>query len=228
MRRMLLSAGVVALLATGSAASARQSDTLIGDSRRQQGLESEMGRLRMGQTGGAREGVCPLVRGASAEVNTYVAARLRQVADQVGAEYAHRDCEPNVVVLFSPNPDELVAEATRAKRFNYRGVPPQEVERFKTSSQPVRWIHGSAAPGFKTRDARPYNALVIVDANKAADIKVSTLADYVSLVALADVRVRPAPDEGILNLFDSPASDAPQAMTEADRAYLRAVHSRRY
>jgi len=226
MRRMLLSVGVLALLATGSVASARQSDTLIGDSRRQQGLESEMGRLRMGQTGGAREGVCPLVRGASAEVNAYVGARLRQVANQVGAEYAHRDCEPNVVVLFSPDPDELVAEATRAKRFNYRGVAAQDVERFKTSRQPVRWIHGSAAPGLKTTDARPYNALVIVDANKAGDVKVSTLADYISLVALADVRIRPAPAEGILNLFN--AVDAPRAMTEADRAYLRSVHSRRY
>lgn len=228
MRRMLLSVGVAVLLTTGSVASARQSDTLIGDARRQQGLESEMARLRQGLTGGAREGICPLVRGASAEVNNYVAARLRQVANQAGAEYAHRDCEPNVVVLFSPNPDELVVEATRAKRFNYSGVASQDIERFKTSSQPVRWIHGSAAPGFKTRDARPYNALVIVDAAKAADVKVSTLADYVSLVALADTRVRAPAEDSILNLFDSGAIDAPRAMTEADRAYLRSVHSRRY
>jgi hypothetical protein len=225
---MLLSVGVLALLATGSVASARQSETLMGDARRQQGLESEMGRLRQGLTGGAREGVCPLVRGASTDVNNYVAARLRQVANQVGAEYAHRDCEPNIVVLFSPNPDELVAEATRAKRFNYRGVAPQDIERFKTSRQPVRWIHGSAAPGLKTRDARPYNALVIVDAAKAADVKVSTLADYVSLVALADTRVRAPAEDTILNLFDSGAVDAPRAMTEADRAYLSSIHSRRY
>lgn len=228
MRRMLLSVGVAVLLAAGSAASARQSETLMGDARRQQGLESEMARLRQGLTGGAREGICPLVRGASAEVNNYVAARLRQVANQVGAEYAHRDCEPNVVVLFSSNPDELVVEATRAKRFNYRGVAAQDIERFRTSTQPVRWIHGSAAPGLKTQDARPYNALVIVDAAKAADFKVSTLADYVSLVALADTRVRAPAQDSILNLFDSGAIDAPRAMTEGDRAYLRSVHSRRY
>lgn len=228
MRRMLLSVGVAVLLATGSAASARQSETLMGDARRQQGLESEMARLRQGLSGGAREGICPLVRGASTEVNNYVAARLRQVANQVGAEYAHRDCEPNVVVLFSPNPDELVAEATRAKRFNYSGVAPQDIERFKTSSQPVRWIHGSAAPSLKTRDARPYNALVIVDAAKAANVKVSTLADYVSLVALADTRVRAPAEDSILNLFDGGAIGAPHSMTEADRAYLRSVHSRRY
>ncbi|PIB92201.1 hypothetical protein [Caulobacter sp. FWC2] len=227
MRRVLLGIGVMTLLASGSAVSARQSDTMMGDARRENGLAVEMARLRSGNgpTGGARQGVCPLVRGASAEVNDYVAARMRQVAKDVGAEYARWDCEPNVVVLFSSEPDQLLNAASRDKRFNYSGVTAQRAQQFKTSTQPVRWMHGSATPGMKTRDARPYNSLVVVDANKAADVKVSALADYVTMVSLADVQARAAPADGtILNLFDNGKAEA---MTEADRAYLRAVYRTR-
>lgn len=231
MRQVLLGLGVLALMATAPAVSAQQlygnfDGTMMGDAARQNGVESEMGRLRQRPTGGARQGVCPLVRGASAEVNTYVAARMRQVAEQVGAEYAHTACEPNVVVLFSSNPNELVNEAARTKRFNYNGVTAQKAAQFRASSQPVRWIHGSATPRMATKDARPYNSLVVVDANKTADMKVSALADYVTMVSLADVHARATPDNSIMNLFDGEAA-APQAMTEADQAYLRAVYRAR-
>lgn len=228
MRRVLLGIGVAAaLLTTAQAASARQADTMIGDSRRQNGLEVEMSRLRERPTGGARQGVCPLVRGASAEVNNYVASRMRQVAQDVGANYATQSCEPNVVVLFSSDPDQLVNEAARTKRFNYNGVSAKAAQQFRSSAQPVRWMHGSATPGVKTRDARPYNSLVVVDANKAANMKVSALADYVTMVSLADVQTRAAPDNSIMNLFDDAKGAAPQAMTEADQAYLRSVYRAR-
>jgi hypothetical protein len=230
MRQVLLGMGVLALLATAPAVSAQQlygnfNGTMAGDAARQNGLEIEMGRLRNGPTGGARQGICPLVKGASAEVNAYVSARLRQVANDVGARYAHSQCEPNMVVLFSSEPQQLVDEASREGRFNYRGVTPQKADAFKSSTQPVRWMHGVATPGMKTRDARPYNSLVVVDAKKAADVKVSALADYVTMVSLADTHTRTAPADGtILNLFDDGKA---QAMTEADRAYLRAVYRTR-
>jgi hypothetical protein len=200
--------------------------TLVGDAVRQSAFEAEQARLRARPTGGARDGLCPLIRGASAEVNAYVASRMRQVAQDVGAEYAHRSCEPNVVVLFSSDPAQLVSEATRAKRFNYSGVTTANAQRFKTSTRPVRWMHGSATPGVATRDARPYNALVVVDANKAASVKVSALADYLTMVSLADLQKRSAPDHSIMNLFDGEAG-GPQAMTDADRAYLRTVYRTR-
>ena len=122
MRNVLFGLSVAATLALAPAVHARQADTLMGDARRQNGLESEMSRLRQASPGSARDGVCPLVRGASAEVNAYVAARLHQVARQAGASYAKRACEPNVVVLFSAEPDQLIQAATKAKRFNYRGA----------------------------------------------------------------------------------------------------------
>lgn len=233
MRQGLLGMGVVALLvATASAVSAQQfpgvaDGTMVGDARRESSAYVDMARIRSGPTGGAREGVCPLVRGASAEVNAYVASRLRQVAKEVGAEYAHQACEPNVVVLFTADPEQLLSEASRTKRFNYSGVSNRKAQQFKASTQPVRWMHGSATLGMKTRDARPYNALVVVDASKAADVKISALADYVSMVSLADVQTRAAPDHSIINLFDNAKGAAPQAMTDADRAYLRAVYRAR-
>lgn len=230
MRQVLLGMSVLALLATGQAASARQADTLLGDGMRMSIADADMSRLRQGNgpTGGARQGVCPLVRGASAEVNAYVAARLHQVAKDVGAAYANRACEPNMVVLFSSEPDQLVNEASRRGQINYSGVTPQSAQQFRSSTQPVRWMHGSGTPGLKSRDVRPYNALVVVDAKKAAGVNVSALADYVSMVSLAE-----APQSGtskpnapsIMTLFDE--GQAPASMTDADRAYLRAVYARR-
>ncbi|MCY1647478.1 hypothetical protein OVA11_10540 [Caulobacter sp. SL161] len=217
---------VSAAVAVASGASARQADTLIGDARRQNGLEGEMSRLRQVSPGSAREGVCPLVRGASAEVNAYVAARLHQVAQQAGAPYAKRACEPNVVVLFSAEPDALIREAARSKRFNYSGVPTAAAEAFRSGADPVRWIHGGDVRSSAAGDARPHNALIVVDASKAQDVKVSALADYLALVSLADTRVRPAPMDSIMTLFDG-RDGTPKTLTESDQAYLRSVHRAR-
>lgn len=226
MKNVIFGLAVTVAVAAASGVSARQADTLIGDARRQNGLEAEMSRLRQTSPGSAREGVCPLVRGASADVNAYVAARMHQVARQAGATYAKRACEPNVVVLFSAEPDALIREASRAKRFNYRGVSAQAAETFKADARPVRWVHGGDVRGSAAGDARPHNALIVVDATKAQDVKVSALADYLAMVSLADVRVRPAPSDSIMTLFDASAG-APKALTEADQAYLRSVYRAR-
>lgn len=226
MKNVIFGLAVTAAVAVASGVSARQADTLIGDARRQNGLEVEMSRLRQASPGSARDGVCPLVRGASAEVNAYVAARMHQVARQAGAAYAKRACEPNVVVLFSAEPDALIREASRSKRFNYRGVPAEAADTFKADGRPVRWVHGGDVRGSAAGDARPHNALIVVDAAKAQDVKVSALADYLALVSLANVRVRPAPTDSIMTLFDA-GDGAPKALTEADQAYLRSVYRAR-
>jgi hypothetical protein len=226
MKNAILVLAVSAALTGASGVSARQADTLIGDGRRQNGLEVEMSRLRQTSPGSARDGVCPLVRGATAEVNAYVAARMHQVAQQVSAPYSKRACEPNVVVLFSVEPDALIREAARSKRFNYRGVSAAAAETFRSGADPVRWVHGGDVRGSATGDARPHNALVVVDATKAQDIKIAALADYLVMVSLADVRVRPAPTDTILNLFEAGDSALP-GLTEADRAYLRSVYRAR-
>jgi hypothetical protein len=226
MKNAILVLAVSAALTGASGVSARQADTLIGDGRRQNGLEVEMSRLRQTSPGSARDGVCPLVRGATAEVNAYVAARMHQVAQQVGAPYSKRACEPNVVVLFSAEPDALIREAARSKRFNYRGVSAAAAETFRSGADPVRWVHGGDVRGSAAGDARPHNALVVVDATKAQDIKIAALADYLVMVSLADVRVRPAPTDTILTLFEA-GDSAPPGLTEADRAYLRSVYRAR-
>ena len=226
MKNAILVLSVSAALTGASGVSARQADTLIGDGRRQNGLEVEMSRLRQTSPGSARDGVCPLVRGATAEVNAYVAARMHQVAQQVGAPYSKRACEPNVVVLFSAEPDALIREAARSKRFNYRGVSAAAAETFRSGADPVRWVHGGDVRGSAAGDARPHNALVVVDATKAQDIKIAALADYLVMVSLADVRVRPAPTDTILTLFEA-GDSAPPGLTEADRAYLRSVYRAR-
>ncbi len=230
MRQVLLGIGVTVLLASTAQVAAAQhavgSIQAIRDIDNTRAIR-DAGDVPRDLSMGPPDRLCPLVKGASAEVNNYVTARLRQVAKEVGARYAPYACEPNMVVLFSSEPDRLLDEASRQGRINYRGVSGPEAERFKTSRQPVRWMHGR--PGAATRDARPYNALVVVDAGKVADTKVSALADYVSMVTLADIRpgVTQTGEPSILNMFDGDKSAAPERLTDADKAYLRRVYKAR-
>jgi hypothetical protein len=75
------------------------------------------------------------------------------------------------------------------------------------------------------------SVLVIVDAGQVKGVKVGQLADYVALAGLADVNLD-ADLKGvptILSLFapHADAEPAPQAMTDWDRAYLKALYHTR-
>jgi hypothetical protein len=68
--------------------------------------------------------------------------------------------------------------------------------------------------------------IIIVDATQAAGIQFEALADYVSMVALAqiDPDARPTGVDSILNLFNDQAALRPTTITEWDLAYLRGLY----
>lgn len=119
---------------------------------------------------------------------------------------------------------------------------------FKTSDAPVRWWQitmivdevGAPAiqlPGEDTPEVRgvasrlksPINdaiwaSLIIVDAGKLSGVKWPQLAEYLAMVALAQVDPRGLPSgyDSILNLF---TADAPApGLTEMDLTYLHALY----
>ena len=66
-------------------------------------------------------------------------------------------------------------------------------------------------------------ATVLVDANRATGARLDAVADYAAFVGLAEVRPDPDPQPGsILGLFTG--TDAPAALTEWDRRFLRQVY----
>ena len=123
---------------------------------------------------------------------------------------------------------------------------------FRTGDQPVRWwqismpidsetgqravrlpgdpappqIHVFAASRLRTqiRDDM-VRSIIIVDVERLGGANLVQLADYLTLVALAqvDAEADTAPYPTILNLFADPAS-APAGLTEWDRSYLTALY----
>lgn len=71
-------------------------------------------------------------------------------------------------------------------------------------------------------------AIIIVDATRVGDVQLTALADYIAMVALAqvsaDAQTRGYPT--ILNLFaEQPAHARPGALTEWDEAYLQGLYA---
>lgn len=192
--------------------------------------------------------LCPLVAGAQPEINRYVLVRLREVANEVGVQFATRSCQPDLLVLFSREPEEMLRKARARGKIRYDDISIPRVDRFRANAHPVRWlsrtmavpVQGQADGGFSdaafvtfqapgSRIVQPvasvlYHSIVVVDVRKADGVPVSALADYVSFVSLANIRVGAVQPSyaSILDLFASP--DAPKRLSTADKAYLRAVY----
>ena len=123
---------------------------------------------------------------------------------------------------------------------------------FRTGDQPVRWwqismpinsdngeravrlpgdpvppiIHVFAASRLRTQIRDDLvRSVIIVDVDRLAGASLVQLADYLTLVALAqvDAEADTAAYPTILNLFADPAS-APAGLTEWDRSYLTALY----
>lgn len=191
--------------------------------------------------------LCPLVAGADPAANSYVRARLRQVAGELGLGIEKRACEPDVLVIFSREPDTMLRQARERGKIRYDGLSPVRIDRFKNDPKPIRWLSRTREiPVFGDMSAgdtdivirrapdshivqpvvsRLSHTLIVIDARQADGIEIGALADYVTMVALADIRpnVTPVDATSILNLF-APGAEASPRLSSFDLAYLRAVY----
>jgi hypothetical protein len=195
--------------------------------------------------------LCPLVAGASAEVNTYVASRIRQVGQEVGVDFEKKACQPNLLVLFSREPDVMLKKARKRGAIRYDQVMASQMDRFKADTRPVRWLntirevptlgladvngdpHGPdvvRGPGTRIVTAvasQIQGSIVVVDAVQADGVEIGALADYLSMVSLSNIKPgASAPGQAsIMNLF---AGETPRArsmrLTPIDKAYLHGIY----
>ncbi len=252
MRRMLLSMGATALLAMfcGRAHAQDTVDPLVLKAVPRERVVSFVRAVTQlspgGQVSQRHPKLCPLVVGADAAANGYVRARLRQVAGELGLSFENRACAPNILVVFSREPETMLRQARERGKIRYDGLSPLKIDRFKEDPKAVRWLTWTteipvfgdmpgdaggivmSAPGSRIVQpvmSRLNHSLIVVDARQADGMEIAALADYVTMVALADIRPNAAPVDAtsILNLFVG-GPEATRRLSSFDLAYLRAVY----
>ena len=176
------------------------------------------------------------------------------VAAAVGLEPGEPGCRPNVLVLADSKSDELAArlikDSPKAFRPEFNGTSNlgrSALRKFEKSNAPVRWWHVSqtvlADTGASAMEGRSVrvrgasrlrnnvredlqHAIIILDTSRIGSVSFASLADYVAMVALAqvdaDADMREFPS--ILNLFTTEKGDRTARMTQWDLDYLIALY----
>ncbi len=96
--------------------------------------------------------ICPSVSGIGADLQERVSARIRALAEAVGAPAAGPDCRPNLIVSFTPDANGLVEAMTKRDSTLLGMTSASERKLLRSSSLPVRWWYMTATDG---EDGRP-------------------------------------------------------------------------
>ncbi|HZF96210.1 MAG TPA: hypothetical protein VEZ20_15210 [Allosphingosinicella sp.] len=177
---------------------------------------------------------------------------------------AGRRCEPSAFIIFSADPDALLARLGKRRPYFFGGIPPEMRQGLRGPAAPVRWLSfaqlrgagGERPAGFtvdlgkggtertlpsirsvpsrlETAARMDVQAMVVlVDARRLAGVSYGSLAAYLAMVVLGNVRPESGSDRqvdgsvSILGLFrDARRGEvATGGLTEWDRAYLRALY----
>jgi len=196
--------------------------------------------------------VCPGVVGLSAERNTAIAARIRDVAAAAGMDVAEANCRPNLLVLFARNKTELVRELRQrhpALFIDDSGslldVPAQpgpvtawHVNRLVDregllvpfdSIQGYHVVSTSNTPSRISASVRPIfaAAIVVIELNALVGLSPVQVADYAAMRAFTSAdpgQVERLGVDTILTAIEAPEGSAvPITLTRWDLAYLRAL-----
>ncbi|GIK47917.1 MAG: hypothetical protein KJZ75_09215 [Hyphomonadaceae bacterium] len=202
--------------------------------------------------------ICPAMMGAPVDVAQLIIDRIAVRAIEVDLDVGGPDCRPNIFIVVSNDSDALAESLRDTRFISYYGQHGNTRGRaayrnFSNTSRAVRWWHvtrsvgadGEAIGGDSNDGPRTLrttyagrlrattredfsHVIVIVDAPRVASIRLGALADYIAMVALAqidpesDVSDQPS----ILNLFAERAEgrEGPDSLTEWDRTYLAGLY----
>jgi hypothetical protein len=214
-----------------------------------------------------REAICPGTIGLTAQFNDTVTARLRKVAEMVGAKLKGAPCKPNIIITFTSEPEALLTAAkernpyilgTGASR-NYamthsiqawygtatvdlRGNVTPDTDDLGMTNPPgkgfgmlpmagVGGVPTMAREGSLIRDGMGStfsSVFIVVDLKKVRDAPLSAIADYVTMLALAQTEAYDScePLTSISNLMagSCAAEKKSAAMTPSDIAFLRGIY----
>lgn len=205
-------------------------------------------------TGGSRWmfPICPVTIGLVAEDNKRVSARVRQVAELVGAPFWTRDkCNTNAEIVFTDKPQDFL-DAVADKRYQLLGnISAAQAKDAARVRYPIQSWYSTAMmddrgglllmpPDDSACD--PYcfffgdkptrivigTVIIVVDINKAQGRKLDTLSDYVALMALTQARAftrcQPVPSIANLMATDCAGEMQPDGLTPGDIAWMRGLY----
>ncbi|MBN8608684.1 MAG: hypothetical protein J0L81_17335 [Caulobacterales bacterium] len=181
--------------------------------------------------------------------------RIAQRAYEVDLDVARPGCRADVIVFITPDSQALAAELRATFRQmmnvystnNVHTLGLEAMDDFVATPRIVRWWHvtnTTSADGFELGEAAQQvrssgsrlsrgtrqdfsRVIIVVDATRAAGVNRDSLADYIAMVALAqlDLTADTSAYPSILNLFGE--GQRPTTLTEWDRAYLTSLYGAR-
>lgn len=170
--------------------------------------------------------------------------QVSAVAMVVGLRAGEPGCRPNIMILADSNGDNLaralVAEDPQVFRpdIGNTNLGQDALEHFQSSGAPVRWWQVTytrtaqfGVTASRIRESHEEglgHVIIILDTTRIGTVSFASLADYVSMVSLAqvDARLDAQGYDSVFNLFE-PGADRTQRMTDWDLAYLRALYATR-
>lgn len=200
--------------------------------------------------------VCPKTVGLAPKYAAFVSQRVRALALEVGAKVdGNPGCRPNIEITFTTNPQGLM-DTTRRRRPDFLGyfhnlhqademakvtLPIQAWYLTETVDNGNEWhIDQRCLPadctygvtGMRTNDGLQtgfHHVMIVAEPAKLADHEIGTLADYIAMVALAQISQKPSCQklDTILNLLAPGCGRTATAMTVGDVGYLKGLYAGR-
>lgn len=167
--------------------------------------------------------ICPLVAGLPREQGEYILGRITQVVTAVQAPLAGEHCKPNLYVVATPYPHLLLKKwwARDVDMYNecsgLGGI--KAASFFVNVGANFGCITGSHSPALGLSQV-----IVLVDMRQMNGVTIGQLADYVSMIGLAQTRLDALPaGRSILTLVEN-KNDAPEGLSTWDRALPYALY----
>lgn len=199
--------------------------------------------------------VCVGVMNLKPEYAQKLADEVSLAAVKIGLEPGEPGCKANVLILADSEADALASRLVKDSLKQLE--PPDNrdgslgrsaLRKFEISDAPVRWWHVSQTvltdTGKAFKDGKQVtvrgmgrlkknvrenmvHVLIILDTKKIGVVSFASLADYVSVVALAQIDAEADMHQfpSILNLFSSKADAHATRMTQWDLDYLKSLYA---
>lgn len=197
--------------------------------------------------------VCPVTRGLEPRYDEYVSHRILTVAHEVGAPSSTaKHCRANVWIVFTRDPQAQLDRVAR-KWPTLLGYTTGSLKKLATVRFPIQawYVTGTAGAldqtaqldsafdvivnnegrypsRFKDVVSRIGFVLVVVNPAKVADYSLDTISDYLAMVVLTRTSLNGCNVfPSIIDLLspDCGSRERPKLLTEADKAFLKAMYS---